>query len=373
VEFDAALPKLDISTIGAGGGSIAWIDHGLLLHVGPQSAGAEPGPACYNHGGVKPTVTDANVVLGYIDPDYFLDGRMEIREDLARKVVGEIGQELGLGLIETAVGIIEVTNANMVNAIRTMTVERGHDPRDFVMICFGGAGPLHASALIEELNIPLAIIPYTATGHSAFGFVCSDICHHFVASQYFRNPSDPTPFNEVFMGLFRKGRDLLEREGVRKTDMTFKRYLDFRYCGQIFEITVDIPVKELSPADLTEAMASFEMAYEEMYGKGTGWKEAGLEVVNFRLDAIGIMAKPHYIRDPLSGGNPEQAQKGRRPCYFPKIGGFVNTAVYDGNTLRSGMTVKGPAVIALHSTSTIIAPEQEAYVDEYRNVIIRRL
>jgi N-methylhydantoinase A len=370
-EYDAALPKLDINTIGAGGGSIAWIDHGILLRVGPHSAGAEPGPACYNRGGREPTVTDANVVLGYIDPDYFLDGRMTIRRDLAEEAITGLGKKLGLNMIETAIGIIEVTNSNMVNAIRAMTVERGHDPRDFVMMCFGGAGPLHAGALKEDLGIPIAIIPYTATAHSAYGFVCSDICHNLVISRYFRNPENPVPFNEIFSQLEQKGRESLNREGVVESDIVFKRYVDLRYCGQVFEITIDVPLKTIEEKDLADLMAAFEVAYENKYGKGTGWKEAGIEVINFRLDAIGKMTKPTLKKFPIVVGDAKVAQKGMRSCYFSKARGFIPTSVYGGDALLSGMIVKGPAVIMMHSTSSVVEPGQEAYIDEYRNVIIR--
>ena len=370
-EYDAALPKLDINTIGAGGGSIAWIDHGILLRVGPHSAGAEPGPACYNRGGREPTVTDANVVLGYIDPDHFLDGRMTIRRDLAEGAIINLGAQLGLTMIETAVGIIEVTNSNMVNAIRAMTVERGHDPRDFVMMCFGGAGPLHAGALKEDLGIPVAIIPYTATAHSAYGFVCSDICHNLVISRYFRNPENPVPFNEIYCELEQKGRECLTGEGVPEQNMVFKRYVDLRYCGQVFEITIDVPLKKIEKGDLADFMDAFEMAYESKYGKGTGWKEAGIEVINFRLDAIGKMPKPTLKKFPIAGGDAKVALKGMRSCFFSKSRGFIPTSVYDGDVLLSGMIVKGPAVIMMHSTSTIVEPGQEVYIDEYRNVIIR--
>lgn len=371
-EYDAALPKLDINTIGAGGGSIAWIDHGVLLRVGPQSAAAEPGPACYDRGGSEPTVTDANLILGYIDPDYFLDGRMTIRRDLAERALTQLGKRLGLSMMETAIGIIEVTNSNMVNAIRTMSVERGHDPRDFVMICFGGAGPLHASALKEDLGIPLAIIPYTATAHSAYGFVCSNICHNLVMSRYFRNPVDPEAFNLIFLELEQRGRDLLRKEDVPERDMIFRRFVDLRYCGQIFEVTVDVPLKPLEKQDLADLLTSFEAAYETSYGKGTGWKGAGIEVINFRLDAVGTMPKPTLKKFSLVGGDPDVAKRGERSCYFTKTSGFVSTPVYDGERLLSGMTVKGPAMVLMHSTSTMIDPEQEAYVDEYRNVIIRQ-
>jgi N-methylhydantoinase A len=370
-EYDAALPKLDINTIGAGGGSIAWIDHGILLRVGPHSAGAEPGPACYNRGGREPTVTDANVVLGYIDPDHFLDGRMTIRRDLAEGAIINLGAQLGLTMIETAVGIIEVTNSNMVNAIRAMTVERGHDPRDFVMMCFGGAGPLHAGALKAELGIPVAIIPYTATAHSAYGFVCSDICHNLVISRYFRNPENPIPFNEIYSELEQKGRECLTGEGVPEQNMVFKRYVDLRYCGQVFEITIDVPLKTIEKGDLADFMDAFEVAYENKYGKGTGWKEAGIEVINFRLDAIGKMLKPTLKKYPIAGGDEKVALKGMRSCFFSKSRGFIPTSVYDGDVLLSGMIVNGPAVIMMHSTSTIVEPGQEAYIDEYRNVIIR--
>ena len=371
-DFDAALPKLDIHTIGAGGGSIAWIDHGVLLRVGPQSVGAAPGPACYNRGGTEPTVTDADIVAGYIDPDYFLDGHMKIRRDLAEEALTRLGERLGLSMIETAAGIIEVANSNMLNAIRTITVERGHDPRDFVMVCFGGAGPLHAFALMEELEIPMVVIPYTATAHSAFGFVCSDICHHLVISHSIRSPDNPTAFNKIFSELEQQGRDLLRREEILESAMIFKRYVDLRYCGQIFEITIDVPSKALQERDITVLGTAFEEAYDDLYGKGTGWKEAGIEVVNFRVDAVGLMRKPTAEKNPLVGGDPLEGQKGMRSCYFPKAGGFVPTPIYDSDALLSGMSIKGPAVVMMHSTSAIAGPEQEVYIDEYRNVIVRQ-
>lgn len=372
-EYNASLPTLDIISIGAGGGSIAWIDHGVLLRVGPQSAGAEPGPACYNRGGTEATVTDANVVLGYIDPEYFLDGRMKIRCDLAEEAITRLGKKLGLGTIETAVGITEVANSNMANAIRYMTVERGHDPRDFAMMSFGGAGPIHATTLMEDLGIPKAIIPYTATAHSAYGFVCSDICHHLVISHYIKHPRNPASFNKIFFQLEQKGRELLTQEGLKESDMAFKRYADLRYCGQVFEITVDVPLKLLDESDIPDIMETFEKAYDSLYGKGTGWKEAGIELINFRLEAIGKMSKPSIRKFPLVGGDPKSALRDIRPCYFSKAGSFLPTAIYDGNVLLSGMNLKGPAVILMYGTSTIVGPEQGAYVDEYRNVIISPL
>lgn len=371
-EYDAALPKLDIHTIGAGGGSIAWIDHGVLLRVGPQSATANPGPACYDRGGTEPTVTDANVVLGYIDPDYFLDGRMPIRRDLAEEAVARLGEKLRLSMLETAVGIIEVVNSNMFSAIRVVTVERGFDPRDCVMMVFGGAGPLHAGVLMEELEMPMAIIPYTATAHSAYGFVCSDIRHHLVISRYIKHPANPEIFNESFVHLEKQGHELLAKERVAESDVAFKRSVDMRFCGQTFEINIDVPYKVLTESDVVDLLTRFEEAYDTLYGKGTGWKEAGVEVISFRLEAIGNMPKPIINKFPLVGGNANVAERGTRSCYFLKSGGFISTPVYDGNALLSGMSLKGPAVILMHSTSTIVSPGQEAYLDEYRNVVIRK-
>jgi N-methylhydantoinase A len=368
-EFDATLPKLDIHTIGAGGGSIGWIDHGVLLRVGPQSAGAEPGPACYNRGGKEPTVTDANVVLGYIDPDHFLDGRMSVHVGLAEEAIALLGSRLGLSLIETAMGIFEVANSNMVNAIRA--VEKGHDPRDFVMMCFGGAGPLHAGALMKEMEIPIVIVPYTATVHSAFGFVCSNICHHLVKSHYIKTPRDPKPFNEMFSDLELRGRQLLDKEGVVDRDKLFKRYADLRYCGQVFEITVDLPGGTLDEEDIAAMQARFEETYDSLYGKGTGWKEVGIELINLRIDAIGQMQKPSLRKIPLPEGSAKVTEARKRPCYFPEAGGFVPTPFYDIEDLSPGIRVEGPAVIAMPSTSAVICPGQDACVDEYRNIIIR--
>jgi N-methylhydantoinase A len=371
-EYDAALPKLDISTIGAGGGSIAWLDHGELLRVGPKSAAAEPGPACYNRGGTEPTVTDANVILGYIDPEHFLDGRMEIRPDLAEQALRRLADKMGLGLVETAIGIIEVVNSNMCNAIRNMTVERGHDPRDFIMMSFGGAGPLHAGALIRDLGIPTAIVPYTATAHSAYGFVCSDISHHLVISRPIRHPCDPEPFNEIFAELEQQAQETLLREGVAERDMAFKRSVDMRFCGQVFDISVEMPLKDLTADDIEITKTAFEDAYDRIYGKGTGWKDAGVEAVSFRLDATGNMPKPKLKEHDLVSTSSEVACSGSGTCYFTETGGFVSAPVYDGNRLLPGMRVDGPGMIAMHSTSAIVGPGLLASVDAYRNIIIAR-
>jgi N-methylhydantoinase A len=371
-EYDAALPKLDISTIGAGGGSIAWLDHGELLRIGPKSAAAQPGPACYNRGGTEPTVTDANVILGYIDPKHFLDGRMEIRPDLAEQAVGRLAGKMGLDLVDTAIGIIDIVNSNMCNAIRNMTVERGHDPRDFIMMSFGGAGPLHAGALIQDLGIPAAVVPYTATAHSAYGFVCSDISHHLVISRPIRHPSDPTPFNEIFEELERDARDTLRREGIAERDMSFKRLVDMRFCGQVFDISVEVPRKLLTAEEIENLKTAFEDAYDQIYGKGTGWKDAGVEAVNFRLDATGKMPKPKLRQHDLVTSNPDVARAGTGTCYFAEAEGFVSVPVYDGARLRPGMTVNGPGIIALHSTSAIIDPGLNAHVDAYRNIVIEQ-
>jgi N-methylhydantoinase A len=369
-EYDAALPKLDISTIGAGGGSIAWLDHGELLRVGPGSAAAEPGPACYNRGGTEPTVTDANVILGYIDPEHFLDGRMEIRRDLAEQAIRRLADKMGLGLVETAIGIIEVVNSNMCNAIRNMSVERGHDPRDFVMMSFGGAGPLHAGALILDLGIPTAIVPYTATAHSAYGFVCSDISHHLVISRPIRHPGDPEPFNEIFAELEQQARETLLREGVAERDMAFKRSVDMRFCGQVFDISVEMPLKDLTAEDIEITKTAFADAYDRIYGKGTGWKDAGVEAVSFRLDATGNMPKPMLKEHDLVSTSSEVACSGTGTCYFTETGGFVSVPVYDGRRLLPGMGVNGPGMIAMHSTSAIVGPGLHASVDAYRNIII---
>jgi N-methylhydantoinase A len=224
---------------------------------------------------------------------------------------------------------------------------------------------------MDDLGIPTVIVPYTATAHSAYGFVCSDICHHLASSHYFRNPDDPAPFNAIFSDLEQKGRALLTKEGVPGQDMVFTRFVDMRFSGQIFEITIEIPSKRLEAADLQSVMAGFEAAYDKMYGEGTGWKEAGMEIINFRLEAVGKMRKPTLKKFPVVGGDPQAARKGKRPCYFAKAGGFVETAVYAGEALLSGMTLRGPAIVHMPSTSALVAPEQEAQVDAYRNILIR--
>lgn len=365
------VPMIDISSIGAGGGSIAWLDMGRRLKVGPQSAGAIPGPACYGRGGEEPTVTDADLVLGRLNPRYFLGGEMALDEGRARKAIEErIAQPLGMSLSQAAAGISQIVDAKMVDALRAVLVEKGVDPRDYVLVAFGGAGPVHASSLARELGIRTVVIPRLAPVFSAFGIVASDIVHSFSLSEVM-GLADPGPINRNFQALEERGLGLLRREGLAAAEMATLRYADMRYTGQFHQVTVPVPGKQLAAEDMAELVADFERKYQSLYGEGTLFPEAGLEIVTFRVEVVGRTPKPVIPGYPEAKGDASQALKERRAVFFKEKGGFVSTPVFDGEKLEAGQRLPGPAVVEYAGTTAVVLPDQEAEVDPYLNLVLR--
>jgi N-methylhydantoinase A len=361
-------PVIDLVEVGAGGGSEAWIDAGGALRVGPRSAGARPGPACYGRGGTTPTITDANLALGRLDPGFFLGGEMRLDADAARRAVTErVAAPLGLDPLAAASGIVEIANAHMIGAMRLVSVQRGYDPRDFVLVAFGGAGPLHANALARELAIPTVLVPPSPGIASAVGMLATDIRHEFVATRRLRlDGLEPAALDALFADFAAEGEARLARDGVPPVDRRMIRSADLRYHGQSFELPVTVPPAPLSAGDVVRLRDEFHAMHARAYGYAA--PEDTVELVNVRLAAVGVTPKPR--RAPLPSGGPSAAAalKGRREIWFAEAGGFRPTQVLDRGKLLGDNVIEGPAIIEEHDASTLVHPGWTATVDEHANL-----
>jgi N-methylhydantoinase A len=350
------VPMIDIHSIGAGGGSIAWIGETGALNVGPESAGADPGPACYGRGGQAATVTDANLVLGRLDPAYFLGGEMSLDTDAAQEVVDNgVAKPLGLEPVEAASGIIRIINAKMGHAIRAITVERGLDPREFVLLSFGGAGAMHACALAEELSIPRVLIPMATGQFSALGMLLSDIRHDLArVSLSLATDLDAETAESRYQELVVEGRSTLTDEGVAEAHVAFQRSLDMRYVGQ--EYTVTVPVPDMLSGDwLAPIRAEFDRLHERTYGHASA--EEPVEVVTLRLTAFGRMPELN-LRTLLDGGAtpPAEARRSDLPVYFESNKAFADCPVYNRDALLAGNAITGPALVLETGATTVLNP-----------------
>lgn len=366
--YPVRTPVVDLVEVGAGGGSIAWVDPGGGLRVGPQSGGADPGPACYGLGQSQPCITDANLVLGRIDPNYFLGGEQRLHTELARQAVFRLGEQLGLSMTQTAAGIIEIANANMVAAIRLVSVQRGFDPREFTLVAFGGAGPLHANALAAELGIRRVLIPNSPGVTSALGLLVTDIKHDYL--QAWTQHLDRTDFeslNRIFAEFQQRGAEVLAREGVSPDQMWFSRSLDMRYVGQSFELRVSAPGHPLTSEDAPGIASAFFREHERLYGYAATTEPT--EIVNVRLTAKGAIRRPAMRRLPEGAPDPSVALKGSRKVWF---GELRCTEVYDRYRLRAGTLVHGPAIVEEVDSTTVIHPGYRAQVDIFGNLILEQ-
>jgi N-methylhydantoinase A len=363
-------PVIDLIEIGAGGGSIAWVDPGGVLRVGPQSAGADPGPVCYGKGGTEPTITDANLVLGRLNPGYFLGGEMELDVELARQAIREkCADPLGLSLVEAANGIVEIANAAMVNALRLISVQRGYDPRDFVLMGFGGAGPVHANRLAVETEIPTTVIPMSPGITCAMGLLVTDLKHDYSATLIRPvNQLDPAEVQAVYQDLERHGRETLEREGMAPEDMTFQRQVDLRYIGQSYELTVPISNGNLNSEHISHVLEQFHQEHDRAYGFSA--PEEPIEFVNLRLTAVGKIAKPQLRELSQECGDAAAARKATRQVYFAEADGFVDCPIYDRYSLGAGCIIEGPAIVEEVDSTTVVHPGYQVRVDKFGNLIM---
>ncbi len=371
------IPSIDVVSIGAGGGSIAWIDAGGILRVGPKSAGADPGPICYGKGGEEPTVTDANLILGLINPDLFYGGKYKLDTEKPKEILKKrIGDPFGIDEIEASFGIFEVINSNMADTIRMISLERGYDPSDFALLISGGAGPLHASYIADELKIPLVIIPDQSSVFSAKGMLISDVEHEFVKSILI-TLSDNTEkkkiidkINFYFWYMTRGGIATLKSEGFPKNKMEFKYFVDLRYPGQIGKLSIQIEEENLATNSLEELINYFHEKHRETFGFSL--EDSEVELVNLRVRATGIIEKPPFkdIRWNITTENPIRAIKGQRSAFIPEKADFDDLLVFDSSKLESGNRILGPALIEHPYTTIFLSTKYQAVVDEHRNYLI---
>ncbi|MCR4429218.1 MAG: hydantoinase/oxoprolinase family protein [Caldiserica bacterium] len=368
--YRVCVPAIDIHTIGAGGGSIAHIDEGGLLKVGPISAGAVPGPVCYGLGGERPTTTDANLILGYINPDFFLGGEIKLDLERSKEALQKtIASPLGLSIDEAAFGIHRIVNENMADALRVVSIERGYDPREFVLVAAGGAGPIHASRLAKEVGIPRVIVPRTASVYCALGMLESDLKHDYVRT--FWKPLEqvePKELEQVFSEMEIQGIETLKSEGIKESSIILERYLDMRYIGQHHEVTVRIPQTSLSSGDLNYVVEAFHSAHERLYTYSE--PESPVEIINVRLTAIGKIPKTPIAKEEIADYPVEKALKGQREVYFPEFKGRIITNIFDSSKLRPGHSFFGPAIVEAITTTIVVCPNDKAFVDDYGNLIV---
>jgi N-methylhydantoinase A len=368
--YRVGVPAIDIHTIGAGGGSLATIDEGGMLKVGPLSAGAVPGPVCYRRGGTQPATTDANLVLGYLNPDYFLGGEFPLDVEGCVKAMEEkIGKPLGIGATEAAFGIFQVVNANMADALRVVSVQRGHDPREFMLVAAGGAGPIHASRLAQEVGIPKVIVPRAASVFCALGMLESDLKHDYVQTYWKHfDQVDPVDLEATLEAMERAGRATLADEGVPEATVEVERYLDMRYVGQHHEVTVRMPKGRIESGRLSEIAAAFHTTNERLYTYSEPDKP--VETINVRVTVVGRVPKTPLAKEIPAMGPASEAIKGTRQVFFAECGGRVSTPLYDAAKLRPGHSFSGPAIVEAVTTSIVICPGDLASVDDYGNVIL---
>jgi N-methylhydantoinase A len=367
--YPVRIPALEIESVGAGGGSLAWVDSGGALKVGPHSAGAAPGPACYGRGGERPTVTDANVVLGRLSASHLLDGDMRLEPALAERAIANLARELALPPLQAARGVISVVQANMLAAVRLVSVRKGYDPRAATMVAFGGAGPLHAAALARDLGVTRVLVPRVPGILCALGLLVEPLRFDLVRTRV--EPLDGLGVAQLegtFAELEREARAWLDREGVPADHRRLTRALDMRYVGQNFELLVPTPA-ELWRGDLDALRQAFLREHARVYGHSA--EDDAIQVVSYRLTALG---EPSALTlpalPPAPDASPAAARAGERAVYFDEAGGFVSTPVYRRERLLAGHRLDGPAVVEQMDSTTVLLPGQWAAIDGHGNLII---
>jgi N-methylhydantoinase A len=363
--YPVQIPTIDLNIVGAGGGSVAWLDSGGGLRVGPQSAGADPGPVCYGKGGTRPTVTDANLVTGRLNPDYFLSGTVRLDVEAAcQAITQQIAQPLGMDTLTAAAGILQVTNATMIRAIKLISVERGYDPHDFALVAFGGAGPLHALRLAEELEFPVVIIPSFPGNTSALGLVLADVRHDYVTTRIqLLEEAEPTSIEAIFEELETQAHQQLEREEILPEARRLVRSCDIRYFGQGYEVNVPLAGELSTAVDLEMIASNFHAAHRRAYGHAM--EGDPVELVNCRVSAAGLSPKPDLAHTRSLTG---RSLKGERDVYLAD--GYIRCPIYERKHLEPGSHLGGPAIVEQAGSTTLIPPGYSARLDVYGNLII---
>ncbi len=371
LRYRIGVPMIQVETLGAGGGSIGWIDSLGILQVGPQSAGSDPGPACYGQGGTEPTISDANLVLGYLNPEGLLGGRLPLDLEKARQAIKKIAAPLGMSVERAAYGMFTIVNNNMVNGIRRVSVERGYDPRDFVLVGAGGATAAHITALAREMGIDTIILPKLASGLCAFGQIISDVKYNFMATAPARldNKDAYARIGKLFNEIEQQGIRQLETDGFKKRTMAVKRSMDMRYVGQVHECTVEIGNFEINEKTIGKVKNAFHRRHEELYTYSE--PHNAVEVVNVESTLYGLIDKPKASKL-AKGGSPAKALKGYRRAIFAASGKATNAPIYDGAKLGAGATLAGPAIIEEVTTTVVIEPGWQVRLDPSNSYVITR-
>jgi N-methylhydantoinase A len=362
-------PMLDINTIGAGGGSIASMDSGGLLKVGPRSAGADPGPVCYGRGNTEPTVTDANIVLQTLNPTHLLGGRMAVRQDLAREAIGRLAGQLKLSAMQTAQGIVSVVTANMARAIRVISVQRGHDPRDYTLVAFGGAGPLHAARLARELEIRRILVPRSPGILCAMGLLLTDLRANFATTRLL--PLAPTILPDIeaaFARLDAQAAAWFADEQIGADARRIVRTVDMRYAGQNYELAVPLPAGPMTAQTLDRLAAGFADSHQRLYGFVAA--EEPVQLVTFRVEATGVVNKATLRQEPIASPDASAAIVAHRDVWIAEQERAVACPVYDRDHLRPGNCFLGPAIVEQMDATTLVLPGMNAKVDGYLNIIV---
>jgi N-methylhydantoinase A len=371
LRYRIGVPMIQVETLGAGGGSIGWIDSLGIMQVGPQSAGSEPGPACYGTGGTEPTTSDANLVLGYLNPEGLLGGKLPLDLEKARKAIKKVADPMGMAVERAAYGMFTIVNNNMVNGIRRVSVERGYDPRDFVLVGAGGATAAHICALAREMGIDTIILPKLASGLCAFGQIISDVKYNYMATAPARlDKADAyKTLNGLFNGIEVQGVKHLASDGFAKNDIAIKRSMDMRYVGQVHECTVDIGTFDINAKSIEKVKDAFHKRHEELYTYSE--RHNAVEVVNIESTVYGRIEKPRLPKQ-AKGGTPKVALKGYRKAIFDASGKATKTPIYDGEKLGAGAKVSGPAIIEEVTTTIVVEPEWTATLDATGSYVITR-
>lgn len=366
--FPISLPAVEVTEVGSGGGSVGWIDAGGAFRVGPRSMGARPGPACYGFDGLEPTVTDAQVVLGVINPDNFLGGKMKLRPELSvRAIESRIAKPLRMTVEQAARGIVEIVNAAMAQATRLVSINKGHDPREFALLAFGGAGPMHACDIAREIEIPWVIVPRFPGLHSALGLVVSDIAHDFIRAFPHRR-LDVAALAGLFGELEANAVKALDSDKVPAHARMLLRTADLRYKGQTHTVNVGVPGGRIGDETVVAMIENFHTKHEALYTFKS--PDAPVELVNLRLRGIGVIPRPDIAPGVAANSSPERAATGRRRVFFTGGEKSVECAIFDRPRLLPGNVVAGPAILEQLDTTTVIPPGMLGTVDGYRNLII---
>jgi len=362
-----ALPMLGIHTIGAGGGSIGRIDEGGLLRMGPESAGADPGPVCYGKGGTKPACTDADLVLGYLNPGFFAGGKMALDMEASRRAIEEhVARPLGMSIEQAAAGMYRVVCNNMAQGVREITIKRGFDPREFPMVVAGGAGPIHSCLIATELEIPLQIVPRSSSILCAVGMLMSDLKHDFVRT--FVSPMkeiDWSKLTAIVNEMKGEGATLLTSELIDKDEQQFFIKFDCRYLKQYHEVSFSVSQEDFDNHDVAAITKAFHAEHNRLYGYSLDDGETVVEIINVRVQALGISDKPNYPETPYAGKNADAARKGERSMYVPEDDTFATVPVYDGHKMLHGNLVEGPAMIEEDTTAIFVSRDYSCVCDRF--------